>query len=243
MHAPRTQVPLCTIATIPRQPSHCIEWAHQIAWSADRPDLPLDTDDPAHITWLYERAHARAAEFAIPGVTYALTQGVVKNIIPAIASTNAIVAAACTNEALKMVTSAAPALGAPGENNYCMYTGDTGVYTYTFSHERKADCPVCAPPTPLALDSGWDLQALLTHLADVGVRGGEGGESVSRFAKPSLSTGEKSLFYSEPAALFESTRGNLKRKLRDMVDEGEELSVADPAFERQWKFKVSFRSE
>lgn len=36
MHAPRAQVPLCTIATIPRQPQHCIEWAHQIAWSSER---------------------------------------------------------------------------------------------------------------------------------------------------------------------------------------------------------------
>ena len=120
MHAPRAAVPLCTIASIPRQPEHCIEWAHVIAWEKEKPFPKLDMDDPEHVTWLYQKALIRAQEFNIPGVTYASTQGVVKNIIPAIASTNAIIAAACCNEAFKLASSSAPTLGM--EENYMMYS-------------------------------------------------------------------------------------------------------------------------
>jgi hypothetical protein len=124
------------------------------------PDEPLDTDNPEHITWLYDKARARAAHFNIPGVTYALTQGVVKNIIPAIASTNAVVAASCCNEAFKIASGASTYL-----NNYMMYSGDDGVYTYTFEHQRKDDCPVCGNlARPLALQREWTLQDLIDKL-------------------------------------------------------------------------------
>ena len=51
---------------------------------------------------VFEQAAKRADEFEIPGVTLQLCQGVVKNIIPAIPSTNAIIAAACVFETFKI---------------------------------------------------------------------------------------------------------------------------------------------
>jgi hypothetical protein len=127
----------------------------------------LDTDDPEHITWLYQKALTRAKEFNISGVTYSMTQGVVKNIIPAIASTNAIVAAACCNEAFKLATNSNPCLGMPGGNNYMMYSGDEGVYTYTFEHQKKDDCPVCGNlARPMKVDPNVTLAEFLEGLAE-----------------------------------------------------------------------------
>ena len=169
MHAPRAAVPLCTLATIPRQPQHCIEWAHIIAWEEERKDITLDNDDPEHITWLYQKALKRAEEFNIEGVTYSMTQGVVKNIIPAIASTNAIIAASCCNEAFKIATNTNPFLGIPETANYMMYTGDDSVYTYTFEHQKKDDCPVCGAGNiarTLPVNPNITLQEFIDGLAE-----------------------------------------------------------------------------
>ena len=227
MHAPRAAVPLCTLATIPRQPQHCIEWAHIIAWEEERPNDTLDNDDPAHITWLYQKASARAAEFGITGVTYSMTQGVVKNIIPAIASTNAVVAASCTNEALKILTNCNPML-----DNYMMYTGDAGVYTYTFRHEQKDDCPVCGNlARPMEVDPQSTLETFIESLS---VR------AEAQLKKPSLRTEQHTLYQRFPPSLEEQTRPNLRKKMHELVSDGEEIAVSDPAYQVSFKYKMVF---
>jgi ubiquitin-activating enzyme E1 C len=80
LYPPQVNYPLCTIATKPRLPEHCIEYARLILWTKLKPfgDTQIDGDDPNHLKWLFEKANDRSYEFGIEGVTYRLTQGVIK---------------------------------------------------------------------------------------------------------------------------------------------------------------------
>ncbi|KAJ5093515.1 hypothetical protein N7456_009376 [Penicillium angulare] len=228
MHAPRPAVPLCTIATIPRQPQHCIEWAHQIAWQEKRKDDTFDSDDMEHISWVYNTALERAQQFHIHGVTFQMTQGVVKNIIPAIASTNAVIAASTTSEVLKIATSCNPYL-----ENYMMYAGEEGVYTYTFEAEKKADCPVCGN---LARNMDVDPNMTLGDFID-----SLGEKAEAQLKKPSMRTEEKTLYQRFPPQLEEHTRPNLVLKLSELLENGQEIAVSDPAYTIDFRFRLHFR--
>ncbi|EZG08386.1 hypothetical protein H106_02410 [Trichophyton rubrum CBS 735.88] len=228
MHAPRAAVPLCTIATIPRQPQHCIEWAHQIAWVEQRKGEEFDGDDLEHVTWIYQTALERAKQFSIPGVTFSMSQGVVKNIIPAIASTNAVIAAACTSEALKIATSCNPYL-----ENYMMYAGEEGVYTYTFAVEQKEDCPVCGNlAKTIEVNPESTLEQFIESLGE---------RAEAQLKSPSLRTEQTTLYQRFPPQLEKQTRHNLQKKLRDLLESGEEVAVSDPAFTIDFRFKLVFQ--
>lgn len=165
LYPPQVTYPLCTIANTPRLPEHCIEYVKVIQWEKENPfNVVLDGDDPIHLSWVYEKAQERANSFNITGLTYRLVQGVLKNIIPAVASTNAVIAAACTTEVFKLATSCYEYL-----NNNLLFNDVDGIYTQIFEMERKSDCLGCSNvPKIVPVDdpNGMTLEDLIQYLCE-----------------------------------------------------------------------------
>lgn len=208
---------MCTIAETPRKPEHCVAYAFMKLWPDAFPDRTLDTDSPDDMRWIHERAAERAARFGIEGVSYTLTLGVVKNIIPAIASTNAAVSAACALEALKLATFAGQTL-----NNYLMYMGSTGMYSSSVIYERKDVCPACRSSSlPLPVRRSETLGELLTRLRTA---------PAFQLSNPSVRCVGRSLFMANPPALRDATAPNLARAMGVLVEDGDQLVITDPAF-------------
>ncbi|ELP84953.1 NEDD8-activating enzyme E1 catalytic subunit, putative, partial [Entamoeba invadens IP1] len=165
---PAKTFPMCTIAAQPRLPEHCIAWASQIAWdnATINKAFPLgtkvDADNPDHVKWIYEKALERAQEKNISGVTYKLTLGVIKNILPAIASTNSLIAAQTANEAFKYATGAANNL-----ENYVNYFARDGINTTVENLQRRPECFACGTKSvDLVLPLHTTLQDLVDRLTD-----------------------------------------------------------------------------
>ncbi|KAL1188540.1 NEDD8-activating enzyme E1 catalytic subunit [Cardamine amara subsp. amara] len=200
---PQVKFPLCTLAETPRNAAHCIEYAHLIKWPEVQKGRSFDPDEPEHMKWVYDEASKRAELFGIPGVTYSLTQGVVKNIIPAIASTNAIISAACALETLKIVSGCSKTL-----TNYLAYNGGEGLHTEVTDFERNTDCLVCGPGILIELDTSITLQKFINMLEEY---------PKLLLSKASVRHGKHSLYMQAPPVLEEMDRPNLSKPLYDLM--------------------------
>lgn len=228
---PQQAVPLCTIAETPRNAAHCILYAHLIEYPKHFPDAKADKDDPQYQQWVYTKALERAAQFSIPGVTLMHTQGVIKNIIPAIASTNAIVAAACANEAFKIVSNCAPYL-----NNNLMYMGDAGLYAPTFKYEKNPTCLVCGAGVELETAPTASLTQLLAQIAD---------DARLRLKTPSVRVegGKQGDTLYMRGVLEAQFAENLEKTLESLFDDGATLHLTDPSVPAPVKLIVKFKAD
>ncbi|KAL5984463.1 NEDD8-activating enzyme E1 catalytic subunit [Asimina triloba] len=244
---PQVKFPLCTLAETPRTPAHCIEYAHLIKWNEVHGGKSFDADDPEHMQWVYSEAVKRAELFGIAGVSYSLTQlkefhlfeqelqGVVKNIIPAIASTNAIISAACALEALKIATGCSKTL-----SNYLTYNGLEGLHTKVTEFVRDKDCLVCGPGVLIELETSVTLQKFIELI----------GEHPSLLlSKSSITYRGKNLYMQAPPVLEEMTRCNLQLPLfdlmgkvpKDVIHATGMTSVNDKKSSSLRKLRISFK--
>ncbi|XP_064604600.1 NEDD8-activating enzyme E1 catalytic subunit-like [Liolophura sinensis] len=238
LYPPQINFPLCTIAHTPRLPEHCIEYVRILLWPKENPfgeDVSIDGDDPNHIKWILEKAMERAQAYNITGVTYRLTQGVVKRIIPAVASTNAVISATCATEVFKIASSCALPL-----NNYMNFNDVEGIYTYTFEAEKKDNCLVCSQiPQTLSFSDTAKLQDIINYLV----------ESASyQMKSPGIATTvngrNKTLYMQTVKSIEERTRENLKKTLNELgLVDGQELYVADASTPSTVTFKLQLGTE
>jgi len=212
---------MCTIAHTPRLPEHCIEYARVLLWPKEKPfgEASVDGDDPKHIQWIFQQGLQRAEQYGIRGVTYRLTQGVVKHIIPAVASTNAVIAAACALEVFKMATNCAMLM-----NNYMNFQDADGIYTGVVAMEKNEDCAICSQkPHRFSFTDTNKLQDVLDFLVS-SPNYQMKSPAITAAGQPSVT-----LYIPNIPSLERQTKGNLKKTLRELgLQDGQRLYVADP---------------
>ncbi|SCV04416.1 LANO_0G10066g1_1 [Lachancea nothofagi CBS 11611] len=138
--------PLCTVANNPRLPEHVIEYLLSVQWAEAHPGQDFDYADGASFQWLMSNSLERAERFNIDAskLTPQFVLGVVKNIVPSVASTNAIIAAQCCNEASKLLYNE---YDVERSKNFLVYNGEDGCFAHSFVHERLPTCLVCQEPS------------------------------------------------------------------------------------------------
>lgn len=251
---PQTGFALCTIAGKPRKPEHCVAYAKNLLWPRLKflkglkegewelartkeeagAGVTWDSDNITHMTWMYQRALERAEEYGIEGVTYTMTMQVTKNIIPAIASTNALVSAGCVAEALKVKTFMSHSL-----NNWLMYMGQAGLYSRTIPFEKKETCAVCGKSVPIKMDGTAKLQDLVDM-----IRHEYSLSEKSSFRAPGLGESGKSLYMSSKF-LRAQTAPNLEKTLAELLGDevaGMDITVTDVSLAgANVKFSLTFK--
>ncbi|GMT18947.1 hypothetical protein PFISCL1PPCAC_10244, partial [Pristionchus fissidentatus] len=221
LYPPQINFPLCTIAHTPRLPEHCVEYVKVIEWDKLKPfeGATLDADDPEHVEWVLGRALSRATEYGIRGVDSRLTQGVLKRIIPAVASTNAVIAAACTIEALKCASNISKPI-----DNYAMFTDVEGIFMTVLQMERNPECIACSGvKVSISCSIGATFGSLFDTLVDR-----------YQLKNPSIRTAAEVLYMMSDLMpeMKEKSEANLEKKLSDVIVDGDELFVVDSALTR-----------
>lgn len=225
LYPPQVNYPMCTIAHTPRLPEHCVEYVKLVLWDKEDPfsGEKLDGDNPTHVNWVYKKALERAEQFKIQGVDLRLTQGVLKRIIPNVASTNAVIAGCCVLEALKLASNISCTI-----NNYLNFNDIVTL-------ERNEGCIVCSRA---AVTVDVDPQELFETFVE---------QLKKRYnlSNPSVRSSDETLYMINTLMpqMVEISRTNLKKTLPELaINENAELAVADDSLHQAITFRIKYKS-
>jgi ubiquitin-activating enzyme E1 C len=139
-----------------------------------------------------------------------------------------------------------------------MLIGTDGVYSYTFEHEKKPDCPVCGGESlELSISSEMTIEQLiemLTERQNMYVVSSSGivtqlyvsvglltlGFLGSQIKKPSLSTPTTQIYFQAPPQLEAATRPNLEKKVSELVPNGGEVTVTASTLPFSLSLRISY---
>ena len=141
-------VPMCTIANNPRNLKHVVEYVISVEFPPDETSLTTDDLVSEYYLRVLEACQERADKYSIDAhdLTLSYVAGIMKRIIPSVSTMNAMISAQACNEVVRVyhdLFSFNEEEGKPESNNFCIFNGSEGCFSYAFSHERRPDCPVC----------------------------------------------------------------------------------------------------
>lgn len=202
-----TQYPLCTVVSTPKEPEHCIEYAASVLWPSQHNGSlgPLDPYNAEHIEWVYGRALQQAEQFGIDGVTVSLVKHVLQHSVPAVATTNAFIGAACALEVVKLANGISHPVA-----TWLAFNGTSGICIQSLHIDRRYSCPICGPEARITIHMSG--KAPLRELVELLRTHPE-----LRCRNPSLVWAYRPIYMSAPRPLEEVTRQNLDKPLNQIL--------------------------
>lgn len=114
-----------------------------------------------------------------------------------------------------------------------MLIGTEGIYSYTFEHEQRKDCPVCgAESLEMSISREMTVEHLMEMLTErqtmyvyMIVESLSSNCLGRQIKKPSLATSTQHIYLQGPPQLEQATRPNLEKKVSELVGEGDPVIV------------------
>lgn len=171
---------MCTLASNPRKPEHCVMYAHS-NWGDktifdffDNTD-PFDVDNDEHLNTVLKAARLHAKNHNLDfNIDEKFARKVIKKTVPAIASTQAIIASWCCTEALKILTECAPVFDNKVNekglfHNQMNYYGNSdfkGINMEIMTILRVKCCEACSGAQTMIYDENETIENFMKRIAE-----------------------------------------------------------------------------